>query len=138
MQFVQDDECPADFVIIIGGKDIFIRLRRAVPFRRSVAELEAEFRDLIRLLRSIPGRREFWIYSKKGSLRFFRVDDAGLVEIGRDGLPLPLHENSDPTGKTGTGGTTSPPPAISPAPTSPSEKHLVLETVKKKPAEGSV
>jgi len=32
--------------------------------------------------------REFWPYSKYGTLRFFRVEDSWLLEIGRDGRPL--------------------------------------------------
>ncbi|MDD1693565.1 MAG: hypothetical protein LUQ71_02455 [Methanoregula sp.] len=94
MQFVQDGECSAEFVISGEGKVIFVRIRRAVPFLSTPVELEAEFHGLINHLRRIPGSgpvaREFWIYSKKDSLRFFRVEDTGLVEIGRDGLPLPL------------------------------------------------
>ena len=96
MQFVQNEECPADFLIIGGGRDIFVRLKRAVPFLSTTADLEAEFRELIRQLRCIPGDREFWIYSKKGSVRFFRVDDAGLAEHGRDGLPLTLNGKEEP------------------------------------------
>ena len=41
---------------------------------------------------SLPGSadiiREFWVYSKYGSLRFFRVEDSDFLEIGRDDLPL--------------------------------------------------
>jgi hypothetical protein len=65
MQFIRNEECPADFLITGGGKDIFVRLRRAVPFLQTIGDLEAEFRELIRQLRCIPGYREFWIYSKK-------------------------------------------------------------------------
>jgi len=137
MQFVQDEECPADFLILSGGRNIFVGLRRAIPFRQTPAELEAEFRDLLRQLRGIPGCREFWIYSKKGSLRCFRVDDAGLVEIGRDGFPLPI-PNGDLTVKTGTRGKAASPTKISPTSDSPSERSLVLGMVEKKPAGGFV
>ena len=100
MQFVRDGEYPADFVISGDGKVIFVAIRRANPFRRNPAELEAEFRGLIRQISRFPGIgpvvREFWEYSKKGSLRYFRVEEAGLVEIGRDGLPLPCTGKDDP------------------------------------------
>ena len=135
MQFVQNEECPADFLIIGGGRDIFVRLKRAVPFLSTTADLEAEFRELIRHLRCIPGYREFWIYSKKGSVRFFRVDDAALVEHGRDGLPLTLNGKEEPgiTGRSVTRQT-----EISPTPTSPTERTSVLGIGEKEPVQGSV
>lgn len=92
MEIVQNGETPADFMIAVDGKIIFIRLRRAEPFRRTPEELEAENSEALALLRSIPGSadilREFWAYSKFGTLRFFRVENTWLLEIGRDGLPL--------------------------------------------------
>ena len=138
MQFVQVEECPADFMFICGQNNYFIRLRRAVPFRRTPEQLEAEFRDLMRQLRCIPGCREFWIYSKKGSLRFFRVEDNGLVEIGRDGRPLPPEAKGVPRMKAVTGGMATPPEGITPITPAPKEKNPVLGMVEKKPAKGSV
>ena len=138
MQFIQNEECPADFLIIGGGRDIFVRLRRAIPFLQTKADLEAEFRELIRQLRCIPGHREFWIYSKKGSVRFFRVDDASLVEIGRDGLPLPLNGKEDSGVKAVAGGAVISPEGISPTPASPTEKKPFLGMVEKEPVEDSV
>nr|WP_321351226.1 hypothetical protein [uncultured Methanoregula sp.] len=88
----QNGETPAELVISGNGKVIFVRIRRADPFRRTPAEIAAEFREPVSQLRSIPGIgsvvREFWVYSKCSTWRFFRVDDAVLVEIGGDGLPL--------------------------------------------------
>jgi hypothetical protein len=141
MQFVQDGECLAEFVISGNGKVIFVRIRRAVPFLCTPAEFEAEFRELILQLRRIPGYGpvvlEFWVYSKKGSWRFFRVEDAGLVEIGRDGLPLPLKGKVDPMVKGMAGGKTIP-AGISSDPPSPTEKTPVFGMVENKPSQGSV
>jgi hypothetical protein len=138
MQFIQNEECPADFLIIGGGRDVFVRIRRAIPFLQTTADLEAEFRDLIRQLRCIPGYREFWIYSKKGSLRFFRVEDCGLVELGGDGLALTLDAKEDPGVKAGAGRAVTLPSGVSPTPASPTEKNLIVGMVKKEPVEGSV
>jgi hypothetical protein len=46
--------------------------------------------------------REFWVYSKAGTLRFFRVEDSWLLEIGRDGQPLAVKEK--PGAGTAAGG----------------------------------
>ncbi len=104
MEIVQNGDTPADFVISVDRKVIFVRIRRADPFRRTPEELDAENHELLTLLRSITGStdilREFWPYSKSGTLRFFRVEDTWLLEIGRDGLPLaargtkPVPENA--------------------------------------------
>ena len=96
MEIVQNGDTPAEIVISAGGKIIFVRIRRADPFRRTPEELDAENREALAQLRSIPGSadilREFWAYSKCGTLRFFRVEYSWLLEIGRDGLPLAAQE----------------------------------------------
>jgi hypothetical protein len=92
MEIVQNSETPAEFMIYADRKIIFVRIRRAEPFRRTPEELAAESREALARLRSIPGSpdifREFWAYSKCGTMRFFRVEDTSLLEIGRDGLAL--------------------------------------------------
>jgi len=92
MQVVRDGESPAELVVIGDGEIIIARIRRAAPFLRTPEELEYERYDLIHQLRRIPERvvvsREFWIYSKKQSWRYFRIGAGRLTEIGRDGLPL--------------------------------------------------
>jgi len=92
MQIVRDGEPPAELVVIGDGAIIIARIRRAAPFRRTPEELEQDHYDQIHQLRRIPERvvvsREFWIYSKKNSWRYFRIGDSSLTEIGRDGSPL--------------------------------------------------
>jgi len=92
MEIRQNGETPAELVISADGKVVFVRIRRAEPFRRTPEELDAEHRESLTQLRAIPGSatilREFWAYSKYGTWRFFRVEDTGLVENGRDGRPL--------------------------------------------------
>jgi len=92
LEIVQNGDTPAMFVVVADGKVYFIYIKRADPFRVTPAEMEAENRDVLAMVRSLPHSadiiREFWPYSKYGSLRFFRVEDDWLLEIGSDGKPL--------------------------------------------------
>lgn len=96
MEIVQNGDTPAMFVIVADGKVFFIYIRRADPFRVTPAEMEAENHVVLAMIRSLPGSadiiREFWPYSRSGTLRFFRVEDSWLLEIGRDGQPLVVPE----------------------------------------------
>ena len=107
MVIVQNGETPAEFVIAVDGKIIFVRLRRADPFRRTPEELDAENHESLAPTRSITASanviREFWVYSKYGSLRFFRVEDTWLLELGRDGLPLAAPVTPAVPGESGNG-----------------------------------
>ena len=97
LEIVQNGDTPAMFVIVADGKVYFIYIRRADPFRVTPADMEAENRTVLAMIRSLPGSadiiREFWPYSRSGNLRFFRVEDSWLLEIGRDGLPLPVKDS---------------------------------------------
>jgi hypothetical protein len=110
MEIVQNGDTPAMFVIVADGKVFFVYIRRADPFRVSPAEMEAENREALAVIRSLPASadiiRELWPYSKYGSLRFFRVEDSCLLELGRDGRPLGVAEGKvvrEKTGKDGMG-----------------------------------
>jgi hypothetical protein len=96
LEIVQDGDTPAIFEIIADGKVFFVYIRRADPFRVTPAEMETENREVLAMIRTLPGSadiiREFWPYSKAGTLRFFRVEDSWLLEIGRDGQPLAVPE----------------------------------------------
>jgi hypothetical protein len=92
LEIVQNGDTPAMLMLIADGKVCFMYIRRADPFRVTRAELEAKNSAVLAMIRSLPGStdilREFWVYSQVGALRFFRVEDAWLLEIGRDGQPL--------------------------------------------------
>ena len=96
LEIVQNGDTPAMFVVIADGKVHFIYIRRADPFRVTPADMEVENRGTLAIIRSLPHSadiiREFWLYSRAGSLRFFRVEDSWLLEIGRDGRPLAVPE----------------------------------------------
>jgi hypothetical protein len=61
--------------------------------RCTIPWLEREAAEEIAGLRLFPSSREIsrelWFCSSEYAFRFFRVCDPGLVELGRDGLPLP-------------------------------------------------
>jgi hypothetical protein len=113
MEIVQNGDTPAMIVIVADRKVFFIYVRRADPFRVTPAEMEAENREVLATIRSLPASadiiREFWAYSRAGTLRFFRVEDSWLPEIGRDGLPLagkegkPRVEKTESDGGSGNG-----------------------------------
>jgi hypothetical protein len=92
MEIVQNGDTPARFVIVADGRVFFVYIRRADPFRVTPVVMEAENRAELERIRSLPSStdivREIWFYSRSGTLRFFRVEDSWLLEIGRDGLPL--------------------------------------------------
>jgi hypothetical protein len=82
----------ADFMVSGNGILAIIRIQNAPRLHGSLADIEAEFRDAIDLLRVHPGggpvSRELWLYSRRGALRFFRVEGPGIRELGADGKVL--------------------------------------------------
>jgi hypothetical protein len=80
------------FVIYIIGPVAHVRIRRIERIRITPAWLEREAAEDLAALRFIASSpeisRELWIYAPKGTFRFLRLANTGLVEIGRDGNPL--------------------------------------------------
>jgi hypothetical protein len=107
LEIVQNGDTPVMFVIAADKRIVFVQIRRSDPFRLTPVETEAENRALLAGIRSFPGSadiiREFWVYSKAGTLRFFRVEDSWLLEIGRDGQPLAEKEKPGPGTAAGGG-----------------------------------
>jgi hypothetical protein len=83
----------ADLMVSGNGILAIIAIRNAPRLYGTLAEIEAEFRDAIALLRIHPAggpvSRELWLYSRYGVLRYFRVEDAGIVELCADGKVMP-------------------------------------------------
>ena len=79
----------ADLMVSGNGILAIIAIRNAPQLYGSLADLEAEFRQAIALLRLHPAggpvSRELWLYSRYGALRYFRVEDPGIVELCADG-----------------------------------------------------
>jgi hypothetical protein len=86
----------AVFSFTIFGKScgVQVRIKCVRRLGGSVQELERNLTEVltaIRLTASAPGiLRELWLCSPRYALRFFRVSDAGLVELDEDGAVLPV------------------------------------------------
>ncbi|OPX62197.1 MULTISPECIES: hypothetical protein [unclassified Methanoregula] len=93
----------ADLMVSGSGIIAIIRIRYAPRLYLDLAEIEWEFADPIARLRLHPAgspvSRELWLYSRYGVLRFFRVLDHGIVEIGTDGKELAMAGPAKPEEK---------------------------------------
>jgi hypothetical protein len=92
---VRGPESVCDLNIYVTGRCVaHVRIKCVRRLRGSVPEIERDSRQEIAVLRFIVSSheisREFWLCSPRYAWRFFRVLDEGIVEIGRDGVPLPL------------------------------------------------
>ena len=92
MFFRQDPGTPCNFLINYAGGGVVVRIRRARRLHCTMPEIVTQNSESLDLLRSAvlsPGiTREFWLWSPYGTMRFFRVEDAGLIELDRKGEPL--------------------------------------------------
>ena len=92
MHFRRTRGSTADLMVSGSGILAIIRLQNAPRLYGMPAEIAREFYDAIARLRIHPTggpvSRELWLYSRYGVLRFFRVLDDGIVEIGADGKVL--------------------------------------------------
>jgi hypothetical protein len=104
MRFYNEAESVCDFMIMVASNLVFVRVKRATRVHCTVQEMETELRAQIIRLSAITGSgtvtRELWAYTKSGAWRYFRLRDAGLTEISRDGNPLTVPEK-EPTATNG-------------------------------------
>ncbi len=109
----------ADFVIAGSGTLAFVRMRKVQRLHCPPEKIEADLQEEVWMLRRIPGgsvSRELWPYSRYGVLRFFRVGDTGLAELGADGQLLSISPKETAlTGVPERRGATG--AAVTPAPT---------------------
>jgi len=82
-----------DISIISRIPVAFVRVMFAPQILGAVTRIAVDFKDEISQLRIIARdaaiTAELWMRSKHGTWRFFLVTGTGLVEIDRDGKPLP-------------------------------------------------
>ena len=92
-QFMHEPGTICNFVIYCPGFVAHVRIKRVSRVHCSHAWIECEATDALAVLRAIasgPGiSRELWVFLPRGAFRFFRVEDAGLVELSRDGSVRP-------------------------------------------------
>jgi len=81
-----------DFSIMSPDRVAFVRVKRVRRLCCTIEELVWNFAPEIAAIRIIASSpvifRELWICSPKGAWRFFRICDASILELGRDGLQL--------------------------------------------------
>ncbi|MFA4861293.1 hypothetical protein [Methanoregula sp.] len=69
-----------------------VTIQKAPRLHETLAEVERDYYDVLARIRIVPGggpvSRELWLYSRYGVLRFFRVEDQGIVELSSDGRIL--------------------------------------------------
>jgi len=92
MRIVYGLESISDLVIRTAAYIVFVKTRRTGKITATIQEIEHAYHNLIAELRLFPVSaqilRELWIYSKHGTYRFFRVGEAGLAEVDRNGMPV--------------------------------------------------
>ena len=81
-----------DFLISGAGGLAAVGVRRSLRITASLAEIARQYHDTLARICSAehaPGiAREFWLWSNHGSMRFFLIEGAVLIEINRHGVPL--------------------------------------------------
>ncbi|MDD1685706.1 hypothetical protein [Methanoregula sp.] len=81
-----------DLMILSPGRTTLVTMARTKNLHGSLAEMTAELSGTADGLRTVPpdpGRVcEIWACNYYRTIRFFRVERAGLVEIDRDGKPI--------------------------------------------------
>jgi len=91
--FRHEPDMICTFVIYIIGLVAHVRVRRVERIRFTTEWLEREAAADLAALRFIASSpeisRELWVFTPKGSFRFFRVLENSLVEFDRSGNPLP-------------------------------------------------
>jgi len=111
--FRHEPDMICSFVIYIVGLVAHVRIRRVERIRITPAWLEREAAEDIAALRFIVSSpeisRELWVYTPKGTFRFFRVLADSLAELDRNGqlmpdqMPVP-HRRKSPAAPGGTTG----------------------------------
>jgi len=91
--FRHEPDMICSFVIYITGLVAHVRIKRIERIRITPEWLEREAADDLAALRFIASSpeisRELWIYTPKGSFRFFRVLGSSLAELDRNGQLMP-------------------------------------------------
>jgi len=91
--FRHEPDMICNFIIYIVGLVAHVRVRRVERIRITPEWLEREAAEDLAALRFIASSpeisRELWIYTPKGTFRFFRVLANSLAELDRSGELMP-------------------------------------------------
>lgn len=96
-----------DFIIAGNGCFVFVRIRWAQKISSDIRQIESDFGSTITDLRNVPRTGslscELWLYSRYGTLRYFRIGRAGIEEIDWYGRPLAGDGSPGPAGTANAG-----------------------------------
>lgn len=117
-----------DFIIAGSGRFVIVRIRFAQKISADIRQIESEFATTIAGLRAVPRQGpvscELWLYSRYGTLRYFKVGDTGVEEI--DSLGLSPAETPALSVKTGSAETTAANAATVPASPPPPDPYEIF------------
>lgn len=92
LQFTDEQPFGYDFFFMSGERICLAWVKRTRHIWCPPEELERQCAGAVAKYRELPLpaglTREIWFWSPYGIFRFFRIEDDGLVEIGRDGKDL--------------------------------------------------
>ena len=92
MQFVDEAAFECDSMFLGADRLCCVWIKRTRHLWCTPEGMEAQCSEAVIKYRQIPApaflSREIWFWSPYGIFRFFRIEDAGLVELDRDGKVL--------------------------------------------------
>jgi hypothetical protein len=90
--FRDDPAFDCDYMFLATDRLCIVRVKRTRHLWCTPRQMEAQCCEAIQQFRHLPApafvSREIWFWSQYGVFRFFRIEDAGLVELDRDGKVL--------------------------------------------------
>ena len=87
--FTDEPAFDCDYMFLTTDRLCIVRVKRTRHLWCTPEEMEAQCHEAIQQFRHLPApafvSREIWFWSPYSVFRFFRIEDAGLVELDRDG-----------------------------------------------------
>jgi len=92
LEFKEKPAFDCDFMFLAADRFCIVRVKRTRHLWCTPEDLEAQCTDTIAKFRHIHSpaflSREIWFWSQYGVFRFFRIENAGFVELDKDGKIL--------------------------------------------------
>jgi len=90
--FRDDPAFDCDYMFLATERLCIVRVKRTRHLWCTPGQMEVQCCEAIQQFRHLPApafvSREIWFWSPYSVFRFFRIEDAGLVELDRDGKVL--------------------------------------------------
>ncbi len=92
--FTGEPAFDCDYMFLATDRLCIVRVKRTRHLWCTPGQMEAQCHEAIQQFRHLPSpafvSREIWFWSPYGVFRFFRIDDAGLVELDEGGKVLAI------------------------------------------------